>query len=158
MNGIILVGVDRSETAFKAAQTAADLASDMGYALHVITAYDSSDVSPPNVSYTRDTQQISSEIKTHDDALTRQVTTAQETAESVAAKLRSEFSDLTVVPQAAEGAPARAIIATASELNADIVVVGNKRVQSAARILGTIADAVSKEVKCDVYIANTHQR
>lgn len=157
MNGIIVVGVDRSETAFKAAQTAADLAADMGFDLHVITAYDASDVSPPAVSYTRNTQQITAEIKAHHDALARQITSAQETAEHVAEKLRAEFSGLTVVPQAAEGAPAQAIITTAGQLNAEIVVVGNKRVQSAARILGTIADAVTREVTCDVYIANTHQ-
>ena len=41
MTGIIVVGVDGSETALKAAHTARDLAASLGATLHVVSAFDS---------------------------------------------------------------------------------------------------------------------
>ena len=41
MTGIIVVGVDGSETALRAAQTARDLAASVGATLHVVSAFDS---------------------------------------------------------------------------------------------------------------------
>ena len=41
MTGIIVVGVDGSETALRAAQTARDLAASLGATLHVVSAFDS---------------------------------------------------------------------------------------------------------------------
>lgn len=40
MNGIVLVGVDGSKTAQKAAEAARDLAAAMGGTLHVVSAFD----------------------------------------------------------------------------------------------------------------------
>ena len=42
--------------------------------------------------------------------------------------------------------------------DADVIVVGNKRVQGVSRILGSIARYVAAHAPCDVYIAHTHQR
>jgi hypothetical protein len=41
MTGIIVVGVDGSETAMRAAETAQGLAASLGATLHVVTAFDS---------------------------------------------------------------------------------------------------------------------
>jgi nucleotide-binding universal stress UspA family protein len=41
MTGIIVVGVDGSETALRAAHTARDLAASVGATLHVVSAFDS---------------------------------------------------------------------------------------------------------------------
>ena len=41
MTGIIVVGVDGSETALRAAHTARDLAASLGATLHVVSAFDS---------------------------------------------------------------------------------------------------------------------
>ena len=41
MAGIIVVGVDGSETAKRAAQSAKDLAAALGASLHVVSAFDS---------------------------------------------------------------------------------------------------------------------
>jgi len=46
----------------------------------------------------------------------------------------------------------------AESLGADLIVVGNKRVQGLGRILGSIAEDVAHHSTCDVYIAHTHQR
>jgi nucleotide-binding universal stress UspA family protein len=43
----------------------------------------------------------------------------------------------------------------ARRLEARMIVVGNRRVQGAARVLGSIASDVAKHAPCDVYIANT---
>ena len=40
MSGVIVVGVDGSETARKAAETARDLAAALGATLHVVSAFD----------------------------------------------------------------------------------------------------------------------
>ena len=40
MSGVIVVGVDSSETAMKAAETARDLALALGASLHVVTVID----------------------------------------------------------------------------------------------------------------------
>ena len=36
-----------------------------------------------------------------------------------------------------------------------MIVVGNKRVQGLARVLGSVASAVAQHAPCDVYIAKT---
>lgn len=46
----------------------------------------------------------------------------------------------------------------AEELDAEIIVIGNKRVQGIARILGSIARDVAAHAPCDVYVAHTHSK
>jgi nucleotide-binding universal stress UspA family protein len=43
----------------------------------------------------------------------------------------------------------------ARRLGARIIVVGNRRVQGASRVLGSIASDVAKQAPCDVLIVNT---
>jgi nucleotide-binding universal stress UspA family protein len=52
--------------------------------------------------------------------------------------------------------PATALCEEATRLNASIIVVGNKRVQGAARVLGSIAGDVAKRAPCNVFIVHTH--
>ena len=59
---------------------------------------------------------------------------------------------------AAAGSPADVLLAKATELGADVIVVGNKRVQGVSRILGSVARKVAAEATCDLYIAHTTQR
>ena len=54
--------------------------------------------------------------------------------------------------------PATALCDQARLLEASAIVVGNKRVQGAARILGSIAQDVAKSAPCDVYIVHTFGR
>lgn len=44
----------------------------------------------------------------------------------------------------------------AARLEASVIVVGNKRVQGAARVLGSIAGDVAKRAPCNVLIVHTH--
>ncbi len=52
--------------------------------------------------------------------------------------------------------PANGLCEEANRLNASMIVVGNKRVQGAARVLGSIAGDVAKRAPCNVLIVHTH--
>lgn len=51
--------------------------------------------------------------------------------------------------------PATALCDEAERLEASIIVVGNRGVQGAARLLGSVATDVARRAPCDVLIANT---
>jgi trk system potassium uptake protein TrkA len=51
--------------------------------------------------------------------------------------------------------PATAICDEATRLNARMIVVGNRRVQGLARMLGAVATDVARRAPCDVLVANT---
>jgi nucleotide-binding universal stress UspA family protein len=52
--------------------------------------------------------------------------------------------------------PANGLVDEATRLKARMIVVGNKRVQGAARVLGSIAGDVAKRAPCNVLIVHTH--
>lgn len=149
----ILVGVDNSETALRAAEKAASLAGACGSSLHVICAF--------NLTMRESIRSLQSAERTrsHADAYQQLVNQYRENAEriasTVASALQLEHGGLTIHSRASEGAPAATIIREASKLGADVIVVGNKGVQGPTRILGSIARTVAAEADCDLYVANT---
>ena len=55
-----------------------------------------------------------------------------------------------------EGDPADAILDVAEEINADLIVVGNKGMKGASRfLLGSVPNKVSHHAPCGVYIVRT---
>lgn len=150
----ILTGVDNSETALRAAEQAASLAAAFGAELHVLSAFNIS------MAETMRTVQNASEPSNKSDAyrgiVAQYSQNAEQTASTVADALRINFPDLEITSKGREGTPARAILDEAGEIGADIIVVGNKRVQGPARFLGSIARTVASEAECDLYIVNTH--
>jgi len=155
VNDIILTGVDGSETAAKAAEVAASLATDLKCDLYVISAADPNQVGLPRFG------RLTSEASARDemtgrqravDAYTRQ---AQEIADGVAADLREKFPGLNITSKGIDKPPASAIIDEAASVDPRFVVVGNKHVQGASRILGSVATTVARHIKTDLYIAHT---
>ena len=144
MSKIVVTGVDQSETAAAAARTAAGLAAAMGAKLHVLSAYGNFEA-----------EQVSAGSE---EILVSSEQFAEEVARDVFVEIRREFPDLEVEYAPAEGNPADALVKAAETLNADVIVVGNKRVQGLARILGSIARDVAAHAPCDVYIAHTHRK
>lgn len=144
MTKTIVVGVDGSETAAAAARTAARLAVALDATLVAVSAYGRLEVE--KVGQGSDEVVITSE----QDALA--------TAQNQVAPLRVEFPDLVVETLAAEGKPADALVDFAERHDADLIVVGNKRVQGLGRVLGSIAKDVARKSPCDVYVAHTHTR
>jgi nucleotide-binding universal stress UspA family protein len=139
MAEIVVVGVDGSETALRAAQRAADVAAATRARLHVVTAFSHYDVTVVGVG---DDTWV---IDTLQEALN--------TAERVAATLRRP--DLEVTCGAGEGKPHDVLIEEAAAVKATLLVVGNRRMQGVARVLGSIANSVAHHAPCDVLIVKT---
>ncbi len=138
----IVTGVDGSETAARAARRAAELAAATGAELHVLSAYG---------KYEVDTFSSGDE-----EIVFTTAKDAERAAASTMAELRRDFPGVKVTSAPSEGKPAVALVKVAERLDADVIVVGNKRVQGIARVLGSIARDVAAHAPCDVYVAHTH--
>lgn len=140
----IVVGVDGSDSAAQAARKAAELAGPLGAELVVVSAY---------AKFELETLQAGGDefrFTTKDDS--------QTVAAQTVATLKGEFPEVNFRAHAKEGKPAVALVQAAEDLGADLIVVGNKRVQGLARVLGSIARDIAAHATCDVYVAHTHQR
>ena len=56
---------------------------------------------------------------------------------------------------AVTGPPAEAIVQAASKLGADLVVIGNKAMRGANRVLGSIPNSIAHHARCSVLIVDT---
>jgi nucleotide-binding universal stress UspA family protein len=139
MSGTIVVGVDGSATAKKAAESARDLAAALGASLHVVSAFDS------------DRTEVFGSGS--DQWIVSDADSAEHVARTVADSLGH---DVKVTYSAARGRPADALIKEAVRMEARIIVVGNRRMQGIGRVLGSVANSVAHNAPCDVYIANTY--
>lgn len=139
MSGIIVVGVDGSETAKKAAESARDLAAALGASLHVVSAFDSDRT---EVFGTGSDQWIVSDADGAEHV-------ARTVADALAGTVKVTYSS-------ARGKPAEALIKEAERLDAKMIVVGNRRMRGIGRVLGSVANSVAHNATCDVYIANTY--
>ena len=144
MTKTIVTGVDGSETAAAAADRAAELAAALGARLHNISA--SGEVQSETVEVANDKVQLTNESD------------AQRTAWNEAEGLRSAHPGVLITAAPAEGKPGEALVRVAEEVGADLIVVGNKRVQGLKRIFGSIARHIAANAQCDLYIAHTHPR
>ncbi|KQX76089.1 MULTISPECIES: universal stress protein [Aeromicrobium] len=137
MPQIILVGVDGSDSSRRAAETAASLAASTGATLHVMMAAEDRD-RPAEGQYVGDVR-----IQSRAEAIATEIADALEgTAPNVQAS-------------PAHGKPADALVQVATDIGADLIVVGNRRVQGIGRLLGSVASDVAQHAPCDVYIVKT---
>jgi nucleotide-binding universal stress UspA family protein len=139
MSDIIVIGVDGSATAQKAAESARDLAIALNASLHVVTAFDGDRDEVFGSGY---------------DRLVVSPGDAAEHLARTAAKLLG--NGIKITSAAVPGKPADAIIEEAARVNARIIVVGNRRMHGIGRVLGSVANSVAHNAHCDVYIANTY--
>ena len=135
MNDII-VGVDRTDTAHRAALAANELASSSGANLHLVTCIRDS---APYDSTRKDTRRIDSIAE----------------AEDFLRRLKESLPNANVTVNVGLGEPAATLCEEATRLQARMIVVGNRRVQGHTRVLGSIAADVARRADCDVLIANT---
>ena len=136
MNDIV-VGIDRSETAARAAAVAAEMAQALGVNLHLVTCADKSRSFDVRVG----TDQF------HADWLTE----AEQFLKDTGRKMGIEQISHAV----GSGNPATVICDEARRVEARMVVVGNRRVQGVSRVLGSVANDVLRQADCDVLIVNT---
>jgi nucleotide-binding universal stress UspA family protein len=124
----IVVGVSRAESAEKAARYGMELATKFGAELHLVTAFE--------------------EAKTNPGGSERRH--AEGFLESMALA-----SPLSIRTHALPGDPAAALLQVADEVGADLIVVGNKGMRGAGRILGSVPNSVAHRTGCSVLIVNT---
>lgn len=146
MSKTIVTGVDSSQTALNAALAAAELTDAYGGKLHVFSAYRAG---TSGAVWSRDAQRADAK------AMNEAREAAEAASAEVADVIREKWPNLTVISSAREGFPADVLLTQAKELDADVIVVGNKRVQGLARVLGSIAKKVAAEARCDLHIVNT---
>lgn len=141
MTNPIVVGVDGSKTARKAAETARTLAIALNTPLLVVSAFDSD----------RTEVRVSGAEKWIISA----AGDAEKAAMDVANSLQAD--DFTVSYSIARGKPADAIVKEAARVEASMIVVGNRRMRGIGRLLGSIANSVAHNAPCDVHIVNTYE-
>jgi len=135
----ILVGTDGSPTAGQAVRHAAELARTFGAELVVLhgakvqTAAAGAHAGvPPDLEGLR-----------------------EEGAEILKAATDDAGADLKVRTVYLEGDPADAIVKQAKEDGADLIVVGNRGMRGARRVLGSVPNHVSHHAPCNVLIVHT---
>jgi nucleotide-binding universal stress UspA family protein len=136
----IIVGVDGSETARAAAVEAAEMATNYNLPLHIVTSM--------THNTTKDVRGGGSETWHFDS-----VSLAEESLKALAGELKT---NVPITHSVVMSDPANGLCDEAVRLNASVIVVGNKRVQGAARVLGSIAGDVAKRAPCNVLIVHTH--
>jgi nucleotide-binding universal stress UspA family protein len=136
----IVVGTDLSQRSSAAVAMAADLARQMGATLHLVSACPMPAVGMgPEMVVIPDHGQVVDSTKTD--------------LERMADDLRGQ--GLTVEIHTPVGDAADALCAVADTVTADLIVVGNKRMQGAARILGSVPNRVAHKAGCSVLITRT---
>ena len=142
MGESIVVGTDGSETAKRAVTEAARLARALGAEIHIVSAID------PRPSALSG-EFVIPVVADDGDAL-------EATLAEAAAAVQAD--DLTVHTHAATGSPAEALLEVAAAVDASTIVVGNRGMHGAKRVLGSIPNTVSHRARCNVLIVSTDSR
>jgi nucleotide-binding universal stress UspA family protein len=142
----IVVGTDGSETAGEAVRQAAELAKISKSELNLVSAYE-----PVSQS------QLREEARDVPGDASNVVNPREEvnvTLEKAAGTAKKQKVDVRQHPR--EGDPADAILDVAEEINADLIIVGNKGMTGAKRfLLGSVPNKVSHHAPCSVMIVQT---
>jgi nucleotide-binding universal stress UspA family protein len=142
----IVVGTDGSDTATQAVRQAVDLARAVGAGLELVSAYEP----VPR-------QRLSEERREAPEDLQWAINPREDvdaTLEAAAELARG--ADVPVNIHAVQGDPADAVLDVAEEIQADLIIVGNKGMTGAKRfLLGSVPNKVSHHAPCSVLIVRT---
>ncbi|AVM65119.1 MULTISPECIES: universal stress protein [Dietzia] len=142
----VVVGTDGSESSYRAVDRAARLAADAGATLVIACAYVPAD--PRSVSQAAD--------QLGDDAYQIR---GDNPAEDIVrgARERALVAGATQLEtRTVRGAPVESLIKLADEVDADLLVVGNKGLNSlTGRLLGSVPADAARRATCDVLIVHT---
>jgi nucleotide-binding universal stress UspA family protein len=128
----IVVGAHKSQTAREATEQGIELGASLNAHVHLVTAY-------PKDEGPIDGKDSPGRID------------AERTLDSMVPQVQRQKYTTHALP----GDPAAAILQVANEVNADLIVVGNKRMQGAARFLGSVPNDVAHRAPCAVLIVKT---
>jgi nucleotide-binding universal stress UspA family protein len=135
----VVVGADGSETAADAVRKSIELVKLTGGRLHVVTAYRHEQLTAPG------------------DPEAPGGLGSRDVAESILADhvSRARVNGIESEGHARSGDAANAICDVATEVGADLIVVGNKGMAGMRRVLGSVPNSVAHHAPCDVLIAFT---
>jgi nucleotide-binding universal stress UspA family protein len=129
----IVCGITRSETGRAAADAARELARCFGSSLHLVIAFSGS--SDPDTPAGRNAAPGRKEAEEFRETFER----------------RSPVIHTHALP----GDPSDALLTVAEEVDADVIVVGNKGMRGVHHVLGSVPNSVSHKAECSVLIVNT---
>jgi nucleotide-binding universal stress UspA family protein len=135
----VVVGADDSPSAAEAVRQAIDLVKLTGGKLHIVTAYSH--------------QQLTSGGTGEPARTVSSAEFAQGLLDDLASDARLVGVDVTVHSE--PGHPAHVILQVANEVDADLIVVGNKGMKGARRVLGSVPNSVAHDATCSVLITAT---
>lgn len=143
----IVVGTDGSDTATEAVRQAVELAKLSGASLEVVSAYE-----PIPAQRVRSEQRDAPGDVQYEIGPREDVNLALDSASGLAKREGIEA----VNTIARDGDPADVLLSVAEEMNADLIVVGNKGMTGARRfLLGSVPNKVSHHAPCSVIIVRT---
>jgi nucleotide-binding universal stress UspA family protein len=134
----VVVGADDSPTAAEAVQQAIGLVKMTGGKLHVVTAY------------------AHQHLTTGGSEPAKSISSA-ELAQGLLDDLasRARLAGVEVTTHGKPGNPADVICEIAADVDADLIIVGNKGMKGARRVLGSVPNSVAHQATCSVLIAAT---
>lgn len=134
----VVVGIADTETSQVAGRTAFDLASRYGAHVHVVTAVEPAD---PTVLDIGSDRYVLDNVAVAESAISEFV--------------KSIAPDIEWSVHAVDSKPASALVEVATEVDADLIVVGNVRMQGIGRVLGSVGNDVVHHAPCSVLIVKT---
>ncbi|MEJ2887409.1 universal stress protein [Actinomycetospora aeridis] len=141
----VAVGTDGSESSYRAVDRAATIAADSGALLLIICAY------KPARSTGEAQQALGEDAAFHVVGSTPAEETLRDARERAAAKGSVEIDTVAV-----EGDPIERVTEVVTDRKADLVVVGNRGLNSlAGRLLGSVPQGISRRAGSDVLIVHT---
>jgi nucleotide-binding universal stress UspA family protein len=147
MYATIVVGTDGSPTASEAVSRAADLAVQAGAKLVIVSAYRPIDKARLEAERSSAPADIAYVISPQEDV---------EAHLRSAADLAKERGVAEVRTLPVDAAPAEALLDTAEQVKADVIVVGSQGMAGAKRfLLGSVPNRISHHAPCDVLIVKT---
>jgi nucleotide-binding universal stress UspA family protein len=142
----VLVGTDGSQSSYRAVGRAAGIARDSAARLVIVCAY---------------TPATKREVAAAEDVLGDEAyhvvgsAPAEETLRTAAERAAANGAD-PVERAAVEGEPVKALLSMLDKYGADLLVVGNRGLNTlAGRLLGSVPADVSRRAPCDVLIVHT---
>jgi nucleotide-binding universal stress UspA family protein len=134
----IVVGISEAPTSQVAARRAVELAVLAGARVHFVTAVE---------RVTQERVGVATDVFVFDSL--------ELGRESVEKFVRSIDPDIEYTVTAVEGPPARVLLEVAEQVKADLIVVGNVRMQGLGRVLGSVGNEVLRSAPCSVLIVKT---
>jgi nucleotide-binding universal stress UspA family protein len=143
MSKPIVVGTDGSETASRALDEAIHLAKALDAELHVVTAY-----RPLRGARVAGAPEGAAKVWAP-------LPDSQATAVADEAAARVRLAGLNAESHLVEKDPGDALLEVAARVDAGLIVVGNRGMSGARRVLGSVPNKVSHAAECNVMIVST---